>query len=553
METINNNIISAQSNKSAISSKKHQIDQHTSVFTCTFVSTKIPTSALLASTTTTTTTTSKTRDEEEGSVGGKEEEALLDATRLDPNIVLRIVPMEYHYGGWSPHQHFHPQLVCPLSINNSTILITFEAMARECIAIALSPSADFVLGKTYVVHFGANGDLCTVLRRRMAPTSNNTTETTLPSVRICSDREYLPYWIIYQKGKLSVGAHSIIPGKNCLGTLDDTIYHTLRPGQDAVRYVGIGNSSLSRRRPRSNARSTRDLSHNVVKVRNLSVAALPTSYNFLMEPFGSTSGSTADEKGEAQTLLRDYEEECRKAQARAKKFGIAYTDPSPETFFKWSEARRLRTNPSQGFATGFDLTTAEEEEKRRARRERFSLPATNTITNGSSITVIDGDRKKRKAETDGTENIQAPEEGEGVEEEEEEPKQLIQRPPLPVLQAWDNEELVREFRVDPPSDKSQKQLQGTSTEPHQQEEDEDDAFFHVGVQKLKNTTEPTNMDSVMESTHTKTETATITTSTLVPEKLHIFSIDWAAFKQIRSEDIMVRITYDLRILVYIYI
>jgi hypothetical protein len=265
-----------------------------------------------------------------------------------------------------------------------------------------------------------------------------------------------------------------------------------------------------------------------------------------MEPFGNTSGPT-DESGKEQTLLQDYEEECRKAQARAKKFGIAYTDPSPETFFKWSEARRLRANPSQGFATGFDLTTEEEEEKRRARRERFSLFDTNTITDGNSITAIDGDRKKRKAETDGTEIIQAPEEGEGVEEEE--PKQQLQRPPLPVLQAWDNEELVREFRVDPPSDKSQKQLEGTNQEPRQQEEEDDDAFFHVGVQTLKKTTEPTNMDSVTESTHTKTETAAINTSTLVPEKLHIFSIDWAAFKQIRSEDIMVRITYDLRILV----
>lgn len=546
METIPNSADSA--NKSVIASSRHQIDQHTSVFTCTFVSTKIPVSALFAR--------SDTKSYgEEGSDGGEEE--VVDATSLDPSIVLRIVPMEYHYGGWSPHQHFHPQLVCPLSVNNSTIVITFEAMARECIAIALSPSADFVLGKTYVVHFGANGDLCTVLRRRMVDNNKSTAtgraaeaaaEATFPSVRICSDREYLPYWIIYQKGKLSVGAHSTIPGKNCLGTLDDTIYHTLRPGQDAVRYVGIGNSSIIRRRPRPIVgRSNRDLSHNVVKVRHLSVVAVPTSYNFPMESFRGPSGGADDANGGEQTLLRDYEEECRKAQARAKKFGISYTDPSPETFLKWSEARRLRANPAQGFATGFDLTTEEEEEKRRARKERFSLSTTNSISNGNSITAIANDRKKRKAETDGTEIIKPSQEGEGMEEEEEEPKQQIQRPPLPVFQAWDNEELVREFRVDPPYDKNQNLAEGANRKPHQQEEEEDDAFFHVGVQTLKRTTQPENMDGAMQSTCTKTDTVT-TTSTLVPEKLHIFAIDWAAFKQIRSEDIMVRIIFSLNIL-----
>ena len=40
-------------------------------------------------------------------------------------------------------------------------------MARECVAIALSPSPYFDMGKTYVVHLGANGNLSTVFRRRL--------------------------------------------------------------------------------------------------------------------------------------------------------------------------------------------------------------------------------------------------------------------------------------------------------------------------------------------------------------------------------------------------
>jgi hypothetical protein len=515
METITNNISLTSKSLVPTTSKSSHLVERSSVFTCTFVKAKIRMSELFGTST----------EEKEG----EEDDERLEEAILDPNTVIRLLPMEFHYGGWSSQQHFHPQLVCPN--NNSTIVITLEAKARECIAIALSPSPDFVLGKTYVVHLGANGDLCTVIRRR---TGGNTidVEATFPSVRICSDKEYIPYWIIYQKGKLSVGVHTTIPGKNCLGTLEDTVYHTLRPGQDAVRYVGLGNSSLIRRRRHSN--SSRDPSHNVVKIRHLSVIALPSSRAIVMEPYTTTTTTTIAEDTEL-LLLRDYEEECRKAQARAKKFGIAYTDPSPEVFFKWSEARRLRANPAQGFATGFDLTTTEEEEKRRARKERFSSSTTNTTPTRTTKTEAtdNNSAKKRKADTDVTDIIQTHEEEEG-EEEEEEQKQPKHRPPLPVIQAWDNEELVRQFRVDPPIAETVENVVMTSQAPHREgEEEDDDEYFHVGVQTLNNKKEPTNNnDDVKESTE-------ITTTTLVPEKLHIFAIDWAAFKQIRSEDIMV--------------
>jgi hypothetical protein len=76
---------------------------------------------------------------------------------------------------------------------------------------------------------------------------------------------------------------------------------------------------------------------------------------------------------------------------------------------------------------------------------------------------------------------------------------------LPILQAWDNESLVGMHRTDPPQS-LWKNLPLDTTEVTEQ------------------------VDEFREETAKP--------PTLVHEKIHIFSIDWAAFKQIRTNDIM---------------
>jgi hypothetical protein len=77
--------------------------------------------------------------------------------------------------------------------------------------------------------------------------------------------------------------------------------------------------------------------------------------------------------------------------------------------------------------------------------------------------------------------------------------------PLPVEQAWENWELVRRFRVDPPL----------------------------------SIADPTNSVDGPEGGNGR-EFASIGERTVatVPTKIHVFSIDWAPFKQIRTDDIM---------------
>jgi hypothetical protein len=338
-------------------------------------------------------------------------------------------------------------------------------MARECVAVALSPDSSFQLGKTYVVHFGAAGNVSTVIRRRLE-TGTEAVDVTFPS-RVCQERAWVSYWIaLLPTGKLFVGTGKLV-GQQCIGCLDDGLYHQLRPGQDAVRNVGLGNSALGRyARP--------------LKMRNVRVTSVPAFLGPLLEnlstddlPLVSVEGEDSEE---TKALMEEYQKECKKNRARALKFGIPYTEP--KNFLQWSQVRRLRANPEKGFITGLDITTKEELAKQEARKSRFGIV-----------------EKKRK----------------GVDEEEDNDQQQEQAMEeeikvIPIIQAWDNEALVRQHRTDPPTSLY------VNPPPPEEKREETEEFV------LEETTE----------------------TTLVPEKIHICSIDWAAFKQIRTDDIMVR-------------
>ena len=365
-------------------------------------------------------------------------------------------------------------------------------MGRECIAIALSPKPFFVMGKTYVVHFGAGQNLSTVLRRRL-PNGSQSVDISFPTPRICDEYSYQKYWVILQlNGQLSAGIGPI-PGRQCVGTLDDQLYHYLRSGVDAVQYVGIGNSSLSKQ--------ARD-----IKVRNVRVSSIPPC--FLVDkgiPLAEMTTATTTaavgsaREAEEQKLWAEYVAECNKAKARALKFGTEYTQPSPDAFFKWSEARRLRSNPERGFITGLDTFSKEEQLKAAKRKQRFQEEEEEyRVKHGTSS----------MEEENTTPNTSV-----AVDEEDQEQEQLNKKSKEPwnVEQAWDNERKVRKFRTDPPSSMLLC--------------DQNDDQMNHSIDNVK----------------------------WVPEKIHIFAIDWAAFKQIRTDDLMVRMVQILVSLQKIYI
>lgn len=402
--------------------------------------------------------------------------SIVPYTYTPEGATIRVQPMEWYCGGWDPI-HFHSNLRLPLgSPVSKGMVVTLEAMARECVAVALSPQPSFELGKTYAIHIGAASNIQTVIRRRLV-NGTQAVDVIESSPQICSSDKYVSYWIILQgNGQLSVGIGKT-PGKNCIASLDDSMYHALRSGVDAVKYVGIGNSALGRK--------ARDL-----KVRNVRVMPVPDAFaafsGIPITPYDPLAAQKEMDEQDAE-LWAEYQKECDKAKKRAMKFGIEYKQPAPDAFFKWSEARRLRANPEKGFITGMDIQSAEEQEKARKRKERF-----------------EEEEKKNKADMGMADESQDNEEG--MEDDDNQEEEKKKRDPLPLEQAWDNEELVGDMRVDPP----------TSLYLYPIEIKAEDEVLNEGEMAEEDTKPPIT----------------------VPNKIHLFAIDWAAFKQIRTDDIM---------------
>jgi hypothetical protein len=189
--------------------------------------------------------------------------------------------------------------------------------------------------------------------------------------------------------------------------------------------------------------------------------------------------------------MEEYEKECQKRKARAEKFGTTYTEPKLEDFLPWTEVKRLRDQPStKGFATGIDLMDSEELAKQETRKSRFA-----------KNNAEDNDDESKTAED-------APELAEPTTEKDP----IKVTADLPVLECWDKEEMLRPQRSDPPSSLWVQPMEEAS-KPEESSEEQRDAATN---------------DS-------KDETEEVT---WVPEKIHFFAIDWAAFKQIRNKDIM---------------
>lgn len=352
-------------------------------------------------------------------------------------------------------------------------------MAKECVAVALSPEASFVLGKTYVVHFGAAGNVSTVIRRRLPRDPEllpeegynrhyhdfDSIETSFPS-GVCSEESWISYWIcwIASSCQVWVGVGKI-PGRRCIGYLEDGSEGaaSLPP----MCFVGLGNSALGRQAA-------------PLKYRNVVVTALPTFlFNVLQGlihqdfPLVVMGGDENNDDAETKALMEEYQQECRKSKARAKKFGIPYTQPPPEAFAQWSKTRRLRAN--RGFVTGLDLMSPDEVAKQEARKRRFG---------------------GNDGENNNNNDVEPDNNATDDEEIEDSKKETTNDSQTPTIEAWDNENFVRGHRVDPPPQ-----------------------LWNIPSHFL---VEPDDEQVAM-----------------VPEKIHIFTIDWAAFKQIRTNDIMV--------------
>jgi Nuclear cap-binding protein subunit 3 len=442
----------------------------------------------------------------------------------------------HYFPKWISH-HFHEEFYYnhPSGKHTKTdcmdgIVLLFEAMARECIAVCISSEPNYVPNESmYQIILGANGNTTTLMKvnlaRRKYDDEKNKNKTTIQQKgiitstqgRVCQEKSWTSYWILLDERnhKLYVGIGTI-PGEKCISVYDTHQTSTMMSDDCAPRtdhaantgkeddnnskdtteetktillsgkyYIGISNSAhYDRQAPAP------------IKVRKIILTSLPIELADQLHTtiqLNQLEMITVD-KDEAQThldgnhiddrtildatLLREYKEECDKARARAIKFGISYQEPPPDAFIPWSHARRLRANPTTGFITGMDLTDPTEQAKITARKTRFGAVTTSSL-----------------------DSTEPPEQQQLLSSEHDQDATPQSGPPddyLPMEQAWDNESFILEQRVDP----------------------------HPSLWKEPGEIDPEAMDDTEDAL------------ALVPEKIHIFSIDWAAFKQIRTDDIM---------------
>ena len=410
-------------------------------------------------------------------------------------------------------------------------------------ATAEHPSAPSInAAKRYEVVLGANNNTTTTIRKIICGTNTNKNSEepkansvdTIPS-RVCrgfgGDKEistndndndndastgccWTSYWICLSNSRLYVGMGKV-PGKECFGVMEKED-DGQEPQQQPIRYVGIGNDAAVRKNKDS-----------IVEVKNLVVTNVPPCLESLLKTIppqddlpivclvpaaaaAASSGMDIDEDAETLELkkyMEDYKAECLVRKNRAKKYGTDYKEQPMKEFLPWTMAKRLQlqgkhnlrpamASPSfsfsnSGFVAGdIDFLDPKEVSKREARMARFAAAA---ISNG------DGTEKEKSGETDDTDNA-------SMEVSSMAPPP---RDGLPVEQAWDKEILLRPIRRDPP--------------PYLWKESP------ANADTFKTTKTPDPFSMYDESTKA---------ATWITDKLHLSSIDWAAFKQIRNDDLI---------------
>lgn len=472
---------------------------------------------------------------------------------------------------WNKEANFHPDLKAD---DHDGLVLQFQAKARDSIGVLLSTKPDFDWNGPvrYEIVLGGTGDTVTTIRRRAVrqETSSRRGKTSesvewqqqqqrrrrgssvsTPS-RVCRDDAWVSYWVCLCRGSVYVGIGTV-PGRDCIVILEDdaasgeqeqrqasedleggikTEYcvdesgtaravnqKTENEGDGAeevvktddssmdetpapVQYVGIGNGS----------KHVLQLQHilvtNLPPLLETVLSELPSQddLDIVVVPSRYNGDSVDPETAEWKQLMQEYKRECQTRKARAAKYGMEYSEPPPDAFLPWSKAKRLRENPEKGFITGLDLMDPKEVAKREARMARFGDAGIGVDAASSAAGA-----KQGEASNDETEESQQGRSMAVMDTALGSSRSSEQD--LPIDQAWDKEQMLRPLRTDPPKYLWKKEID------------------HQGDDGT------TNGDEAMEQSDPfATEKPKL--ATFVPEKVHLCAIDWAAFKQIRNNDIM---------------
>lgn len=412
---------------------------------------------------------------------------------LQTQGILRIAPQTR----WTT-EHFHPDLC----VASNAICCQFQARARESLAVAFSPRAGYAK-IVYEVCFGDEGNMRTSLRRgrnvvKIAPS------------RVCEESSWVSYWACLVIEEVQDEAEdSNITDKDAEDREATETTSEDRTDKDSAEDAkGEGETSGTPNNPRKK--------YNNKFYVGLGEVPGKDCIGILQDTLHGGRGDDDELPfryvGFSNRAVRD-----RQAPAPLQIRNIRFSPMTEElalSLTSLSETNKMCVKDVDDETKALLEEYEDQCNKARARAEKYGLPYKEPPSflpwsqqrrlranpKAGFHTGFDLSDPNEKAKQDARRKRfgTALEEMEKTEDPEPEKKAIS------IEQAWDKENFVKGQRLDPPP------TLWKVPRP-------DSSDVHPSGGFVREKLEP---------------------PTFTPEKIHIFSIDWAAFKQIRTDDIM---------------
>lgn len=422
----------------------------------------------------------------------------LEAIILQENMVLRLAPDRKRFLWKDTHFHnnlqYHPG---GGGLESSNLLLLFQAKAREGVAVALSHLPNYDSQNSfYDLQLGAVGNTTTILKQRKPSRT-----VSIPS-RVCSADSWISYWVCKIGNKVYVGMGEI-PGQECIGILDHQNTKNDQTKQESKEEEEEEEATMKDGMEEQDGESNTDKKEEApmpTDTNSPSQVKQPAS-NIQYIGFGNAGkGSKAQTLSIQKVILTSAPSSLAETLSNlpAELPVVAVDDEEGNEMKKLMEEYKkeceIRKSRAEKFGTVYKAPKADAFIPWSKAKRLRENPEKGFIT---GLDMMDPEevakREARKARF-------------GISEPDEAANTLSND--LPVTQAWDKEDMLKPQRKDPPSSLWKEPLV----------EEQRDTF-------AMELSEP---------------------PVLVPEKIHLFAIDWAAFKQIRNKDLMVSLVESNR-------
>ncbi|GAX17184.1 hypothetical protein FisN_10Lh031 [Fistulifera solaris] len=408
--------------------------------------------------------------------------------------ILRIVPQTR----WST-EHFHPDLC----VASNAICCQFQARARESLAVAFSPRAGYAK-IVYEACFGDEGNMRTTLRRgrnmvKIAPS------------RVCEENSWVSYWTCLVIEEVIEEENEEIHNKEA-----ENREAAETTNEDFADKDGI---EITKVKEQEDTPGTTNKTRKKYNNRfYIGIGDVPGKdcIGILQDKLHGGRGDDDELPfryvGFSNRAVRD-----RQAPAPLQIRNVRLSSMAEElatVLESLSATNKLCVNDVDEETKALLEEYEEQCQKARARAEKFGLPYKEPPSflpwsqqrrlranpKAGFHTGLDLSNPDEKAKQDARRKRF----GTALDEMEKSDDVTLEKKTIPIEQAWDKENFARGQRLDPPPTLWKVPRPDTSA-------------IHPSEGFIREKVEPPR---------------------LTPEKIHIFSIDWAAFKQIRTDDIM---------------